>query len=124
MTLSFPVMAAAQLQRLALFLGGHDYSIEFKGTKYGNTDGLLHLPQEHLDYVKEDTDMFHIAQMEPLPVTSAQIQREAIPDPVMAKVFDLTMKGWPARGDPQLPDYSNHREQLSVAQGCVMWSTE
>lgn len=32
-----PVMAAARLQRWALFLGANDYTIEFKGTKqHGN----------------------------------------------------------------------------------------
>lgn len=117
-----PVMAAARLQHWALFLGGHDYSIEFKGTKYhGNADGLSHLPQEKPEELENDRDMFHITQMEPLPVTSAKIQREINRDPVLAKVFDLTMKGWPAKGDPQLPDYSNRREQLSITQGCVMW---
>lgn len=119
-----PVMAAARLQRWALFLGGHDYSIEFKGTKHhGNADGLSRLPHENADEGTDETDMFHIVQMEPLPVTSAQIQNETRRDPVLSKVFDLTMKGWPAKGDPQLLDYSNRREQLSVTQGCVMWGT-
>ncbi|KAL4008501.1 hypothetical protein ACER0C_002353 [Sarotherodon galilaeus] len=36
-----PTMAAARLQRWALFLGAHTYTIEFKGTKlHGNADGL------------------------------------------------------------------------------------
>ncbi|XP_073679963.1 uncharacterized protein [Garra rufa] len=58
-----PVMAAARLQRWALFLGGHDYSTEFKGTKpHGNEDGLSCLPQENADDVKVDTEMFHMCK--------------------------------------------------------------
>jgi hypothetical protein len=38
-------MAAARLQRWALFLGAHTYTIEFKGTKqHGSADGLSRLP--------------------------------------------------------------------------------
>lgn len=97
---SVPVMAAARLQSWPLFLSGHDYSTEFKGTKYhGYADGFLCLPQKKPEEVKDDTDMFHITQMEPLPVTSAQIQQETNQDPVLAKMFDLTMKGWLAKGD-------------------------
>ncbi|XP_067220484.1 olfactory receptor 52E8-like [Chanodichthys erythropterus] len=57
---SVPVMAAARLKRWALFLGSHDYSIKFKGTKYhGDADGLSRLPQEKQEEVVDDTDMFH-----------------------------------------------------------------
>ncbi len=56
---SVPVMAAARLQRWALLLGGHNYSVEFKGTRYhGNADGLSRLPQENSDDVKDDTDVY------------------------------------------------------------------
>lgn len=68
-------MTTAHLQRWALFLGGHDYSIEFKGTKHHkNADGLSRLPQENADDVTDDTDMFHMVQMEPLPVTSLNLK--------------------------------------------------
>ncbi len=120
---SVPVMAAARLQRWALLLGGHNYSVEFKGTRYhGNADGLSRLPQENSDDVKDDTDVYFTSvQTETLPVTSAQTQRETRRDPLLTTVFDLTMKGWPAGGDPQLLDYSIRREQLSITQGCDVW---
>lgn len=39
---SVPAMLAAHLQRWVLFLGAHDYTIEFKGTKlHGNADVFL-----------------------------------------------------------------------------------
>lgn len=39
---SVPAMMAAHLQRWVLFLGAHDYTIEFKGTKlHGNADVFL-----------------------------------------------------------------------------------
>ncbi|XP_060782844.1 uncharacterized protein K02A2.6 [Neoarius graeffei] len=95
---SIPAMTAARLQRWALFLGGHDCVIEYKGT-------LQH------------------AHVENLPVTSAQIKQETSRDPTMAKVFELTVKGWPAKNTVGLPEYFSRREQLSVCLGCIMWGT-
>ena len=40
-----PVMTAARLQRYALFLSGHSYSIEYRSTaKHTNADSLSRLP--------------------------------------------------------------------------------
>ena len=62
---SVPAMTAARLQRWALFLGAHTYTIEFKGTKHGNADGLSRLPHE--PQPTEDTadpvDTFHMTQL-------------------------------------------------------------
>ncbi|XP_051785433.1 uncharacterized protein K02A2.6-like [Erpetoichthys calabaricus] len=121
-----PTMAAARLQRWSLFLGDHDYQIEFRGTKqHANADGLSRLPCEFkgTQNLSDPAEIFHLTQLEPLPITSAQIQKETSRDPTMAKLFVLIIKGWPSRSDADLPEYSNRREQLSVCQGCIMWGT-
>ncbi|KAL3975969.1 inner nuclear membrane protein Man1 [Sarotherodon galilaeus] len=106
-----PTMAAARLQRWALFLGAHTYTIVFKGTKlHGNADGL-------------SPTVFHVTQMEPLPVTSAQVKRETSRDTILSKVYDFTVNGWPSCSDTQFSAYSARKDQLSVCQGCVMWGT-
>lgn len=119
-------MMAARLQRWALFLGAHDYTIEFKGTKlHGNADGLSRLPHEpgETSVFSDPAELFHFTQMEYLPVTFLEVKRETGRDPTMARVYDLTVKGWPQKGDSQLPQFANRRDQLSVCQGCVMWGT-
>lgn len=117
-------MAAARLQRWALFLGAHTYTIEYKGTKcHGNADGLSRLPQSNPEKVIDPALAMHLSHMEPLPVTSAQIQTETRNDPILAKVYDFTVNGWPTNTDAQLHDYANRRDQLSVCQGCIMWGS-
>lgn len=119
-----PAMAAARLQRWALFLSAHTYSIEYKGTHHhGNADGLSRLPLQAPPPVntKEPVDMFHMAQVDPLPVTSEEIARETGRDPILSRVYDMTLKGWPSKGDPSLPGYSSRRDQLTVHQGCILW---
>ncbi|XP_015260649.1 PREDICTED: uncharacterized protein K02A2.6-like [Cyprinodon variegatus] len=44
-------------------------------------------------------------------------------DPTIVRVYDLTVEGWPRKGNAVPPEYANRREQLSVCQGCVMWGT-
>ncbi|KAL4009353.1 hypothetical protein ACER0C_003205 [Sarotherodon galilaeus] len=96
-----------------------------KGTKlHGNADGLSRLP--HMQPTKEMTDpatVFHVTQMEPLPVTSAQVKRETSRDAILSKVYDFTVNGWPSCTDTQFSAYSTRKDQLSVCQGCVMWGT-
>ncbi len=96
--------------------------MEYKGTKlHRNADGLSRLPQVESEKANDPAVVFHMSQMEPLPVTSTQVQKKTRNDPVLAKVYDLTVKGWPAPGDGQLPVYSTLQDQLSVCQGCIMW---
>lgn len=64
-----------------------------------------------------------MSQMELLPVTNTQVKNETRNDPVLAKVYALTVNGWPAHGDAQFPEYSVRRDQLSVCQGCIMWGS-
>lgn len=119
-----PAMAAARIQRWAIFLGAHTYTIEYKSTKlHGNADGLSRLPQAGSEKATDPAVVLHMSQIEPLPVTSAQIQRETRNDPVLAKAYDLTVNGWPAHGDAQLPEYATRQHQLSVCQGCIMWGS-
>lgn len=70
-------MAPAQLQRWALFLGAHTYTIAFKGSEHhGNANGLSRLPLEllHPRDLAEPVDMFQMAQVDSLPVTCSEIQ--------------------------------------------------
>lgn len=65
--------------------------------------------------------VFHVTQMEPLPVTSAQVKRETSQNTILSN--DLTVNGWPSCSDTQFSAYSTRKDQLSVCQGCVMWGT-
>ncbi|XP_061152316.1 uncharacterized protein K02A2.6-like [Syngnathus typhle] len=119
-----PAMAAARLQRWALFLGAHTYTIDYKGTKlHGNADGLSRLPQPLTEKATDPALNLHMLQMEPLPVTCAQISKETRNDPLLSRVYDLTVNGWPMHADTELKDYFTRKDQLTVSQGCVLWGS-
>ena len=122
-----PATAAARLQRWAIFLSGYQYTIIYKNTKsHGNADGLSRLPLSNT--VEEDCEpdvvnMFHVSQLEALPVSAKQIRKETRRDPVLAKVLDATMNGWSSKQDiaSELQPYWNNRNELSVHEGCLLW---
>ena len=120
---AIPSMAAARLQRWALFLSGFKYDISYKNTKlHGNADMLSRLPSPSVcDPAQEDPLEVHLLGMvdDHLPVSSSMISQETRRDPLLCKVHDFILNGWPVSVD-QNSDYSpyyNRRNELTVIQG-------
>jgi hypothetical protein len=120
-----PAMTAARMQRYALYLAAHDYTIEYKNTKnHTNADGLSRLPLDE----KSDTessvncvDIFHMEQFDPLPVTSEMVKSATKKDILFSRVYDATMQGWPEKSPEGLETFYSRRNELSVYHGCIMW---
>ncbi|KAK0149577.1 hypothetical protein N1851_009677 [Merluccius polli] len=66
--------------------------------------------------------VFHMTQVEPLPVTSAQIQKESNRDPILSKAHELTVNGWPAHGNPAY--LSTPPDETSYQYVMVAWVLE
>ena len=123
---STPVTSAARLQRYALFLSGFNYDIEYKSTKrHTNADGLSRLPAPSSfkddDDETDAEDIFHLTQIEKLPVTHAVIQRETKHDKT-SQVYEQVQNGWQfqPKGSPLAPFY-NRRSEITIYQGCLLW---
>lgn len=75
-----PEMAAAHIQRWALFLGAHNYDVLYKGTNHhANADGLSRLPLElkHAKQPEQPTtvDMFNMSQVEKVPCNVCNVEK-------------------------------------------------
>ena len=91
-----PALAAAPLQRWALYLASHSYTIVFKSThQHANADGLSRLPLHTNHKDKPDKlDMFYLSEFEKIPIDCAKIHKETKVDPVLSKVLEFTLHGW------------------------------
>ena len=121
-----PSLAAARLQRWAIFLSGYDYNIQFKPTQaHSNADALSRLPLPVQDsYETADINAIHtfnVAQIEALPVTSQQVQTATRRDPTLSKVLKYVKSGWPQKVTPDLQPYFNRRLEIGIESGCLMW---
>lgn len=58
------------------------------------------------------------------PITAGHIGKETLVDPVLSKVRQFVMSGWPEEcPDETLKPHYNRRNELSCEQDCVLWGT-
>ena len=91
-----PLTTAARLQIYAIFLSGLDSSIEYRNTKsHGNADGLSRLPlptdDTNTDDIVDSTHVFHVTQLEALPVTVEEVKQQTARDPILSRAYDATI---------------------------------
>lgn len=120
-TKDIPTVSALRLQRWALVLMAHDYTIEYrKAADHGNVDMLSRFPDETVSETLE-MPMYHFSYVDDLPVTSADVRKETAGDPNLKNVLRYVMFGWPEQVEEPLTPYFRRRNELSVEQGCLLW---
>ena len=56
-------------------------------------------------------------------VTASQILTWINRNPVLSRVRDLTLWGWQHSNDPELKPFQQHKDELCIHDGCVLWGT-
>ena len=117
-----PTLAAARMQRWAVILQAYSYQVEYRPSKeHGNADALSRLPCNNPP-LKEEADIYFFSGLEELPVEAKDISRETRRDPVLARVLNYTLTGWPNYvSSEELKPYFTRRHELTADQGCVLW---
>ena len=120
-------MASARIQRWALTLSVYDYDIVFKpGNEHANADMFSHLPLADTP-AEVPLPGEVILLMECLsisPVNAGHIKAWITKDPVLSRVRDAVMRGWPADlQDSEFRPYRERRNELSVQDECLLWGS-
>lgn len=122
-----PSIAAARLQRWALILASYQYEIEFKPTdKHSNADGVSRLPLPHSQDMEgrvSEATLYTLQQLDNLPVTADQICKATRNNPLLSKVKQYTLTGWPENYEQALTPYYRRRNELSIECGCLLWGS-
>lgn len=119
-----PTLAAARMQRWALILSAYQYDIEYRrSADHANADAMSRLP---LDSGSEgeaaEDEVYHFSYIDELPVGHQEIREATRKDPILARVMDYVLNGWPGHmDDKQIQPYFMRRDELSCEQGCVLW---
>ncbi|KAJ8379205.1 hypothetical protein AAFF_G00223170 [Aldrovandia affinis] len=61
-------------------------------------------------------EVFHAAQLEALPLTSAVVKRETRRDPILSEVYEYTMTGWPTTCSKEVTPYRQRKEEITTHQ--------
>lgn len=117
-----PTLAAARMQRWAVILQAYDYQVEYRSSaENANADALSRLSCD-LSPIKEEAEMFFFSGLDELPVDSKAISKDTRTDPVLARVLEYTLSGWPNHvTEEELKPYFTRRHELETDQGCVLW---
>lgn len=90
-----PSLAAAGTQRWSLILAAYTYGIQYKPSEQPrNTDALSRLPVPDGSFPKPNP-VFRVSYLDSLPITAKDKAQETHRDPVLAKVKQYVLSGWP-----------------------------
>ena len=123
---SISATATARLQRYATFLTGYTYDIKYRKTEQqGNADALsrLPLPTTVEKPLQDAVAIFQLSQIERLPVQVSQIRKEMQRDPILSRVLQYILQGWPQVVEDAFNAYFIKQHELTVEQGCILWES-
>lgn len=106
-----------------VFLGAYNYQLSYRlGKHISHVDALSRCPlPETLDDPAPELQVLLIEDLH-LPITAADIARYSSREPVISRVLDWALRGWPQ--DPVAPEflpYFTCHSELSVQKGCLLW---
>ena len=119
-------MALARIQRWALTLSAYDFVISYKpGEQHANADVLsrLPLPDAPTSVPTPGDTVFLMDALENSPVTVVNIKMWTNRDPLLSKVCDVVLQGWPNQcpSEEVLKPFTHRKNELSVEDGCILW---
>ena len=124
-------MASARVTRWHITLSGYKYKIVHKkGNEHLNADALSRLPlpctdseMNNLDETQEPVSIHLLSELDTQPVTAEEVKRETSKDPVLSRVREYILRGWPEKSniDPDLQAYYCRRDELSVDDDIILW---
>ena len=120
-------MALSRLKCWSLTLQAYEYSIKHKpGKQLANADALSRLPlsqQPQTVPVPGDINLV-LQHWNTTPVTATEIKTWTDKDPLLSKVRQFVMTGWPVdNNEKALCPYLNKKDELSVHSGCLLWGS-
>lgn len=120
---TIPTLAALRMQRWALILMAYNYVIEYRqSAEHANADALSRLLSKDRDSTAEEGKDFYFSIMEDLPVKASDIAQGTSKVPMLSRVRELTLNGWPSHAKEEtLKPFFMRKTKLSVEQGCVLW---
>ena len=102
----------------------YEYRIMFKPSgSHGNADTLSRLPLPSLDQdppIPVDTVLV-LNELSESPISVDQIRIWTRRDPVLSRVLQFLLNGWPSSSDPSLKPFESRKLELSAQDGIILW---
>ena len=124
-TKGIPMQASGRIQRWALLLSNYRYTVRYRtSSAHSNADALSRLPLKELpaSIPTPAETVLLFDQLDSGPITSAKVRLESSRNPMLARVLQFVMSGWPhSCPDEEMKPYWYRRTELSCIHGCLLW---
>ena len=111
--------------RWSLLLGAYDYTLVHRpGAKISHADALSRSPAREIAETLETKflDVFLLGLEDRSPVTAEEIASATRSDPILSRVLDWSLRGWPnTGGDSSFAQYYTRSSTITVYRGCLLW---
>lgn len=121
-----PQMASPRMQRWALYLSAHQYTLTYvPGSNNFAADALSRLPLREFPREAEPPGEFvHLMEwVANSPVSAAQVKAETERDVTLAQLKRYVENGWPSKVPDHLNHYARRQKELSLYDGCLLWGS-
>jgi len=122
-TKATPAVCSLRILRWSVYLGGYDYDPVYRpGHSIPHADALSRLPlPEHPESVPGVSDILLLQSDCSLPLSPETTPGLSRNDPVIAKVMQWTMHGWPPKVHDDFQCFARREAKLTVESGCLIW---
>ena len=120
-----PEHLSPRMTRWALALAAMDCIIVHKpGAEIGNADFLSRLPLQASGgpLYPEPVGVHLLEAQLPDALTAAKIAEETEKDPLLGKILDWTVNGWPAAAPVEATPYAQKKDSISTLNGCLLYA--
>ncbi|PFX31379.1 Uncharacterized protein K02A2.6 [Stylophora pistillata] len=122
-----PQQAAPIVLRWALTLAAYEYKIAYKtGKANANAVALSRFPLSEMPEsvpIPAET-AFLLEHLEETPVNARHIREWTRRDPVLSRVYQFALEGWPTQcPEVELHPYSSRKAELTMEDGCILWGS-
>ncbi|XP_063052002.1 uncharacterized protein K02A2.6-like [Engraulis encrasicolus] len=121
---AIPQMTSPRIQRWAVTLAAYEYTIIYKaGREHTNADAFSRLPLDRRrESTPEEEERVLLFEDIGVPLVNAQqIKKWTDKDPVLARVREYILRGWPKVNSPEFIPYVRRQDELSTQEGCILW---
>ncbi|GFO41416.1 polyprotein [Plakobranchus ocellatus] len=129
---AIPEHASARVQRWAIILSAHSYSLLHRPGRNNNADALSRLPLPYspdvldaaygIDCVPESVHVL-FTMLDKSLLSSRDIALETHKDETLKQVCEWVLTGWPCKTEEKFRAFAARKNELSVENNCLLWGT-
>lgn len=67
----------------------------------------------------DEAKQINLIEIKTLLITAEQVRKSTRSDPVLSRVVECIMTGWPQKVDPEFSAYFQRRQQITTEEGCL-----